>query len=256
MDKVRETRTYRSYTDDFVESADQDYKVPEGYRWVHRTALREAWADFLYLLTGLLSWPYCRFVLHTRIRNRKVLRGWRKKPYFFFGNHTQVMGDVFTPIHVARKRTYTIANANNLKAPVLGPLLPWLGALPIPEGAHQMSEFMDAISLRIRQGRTITIYPEAHVWPYTTLVRPFPATSFSFPVKENAAVFTLSTTYQKRCFGEKPAITVYVDGPFFPDVTLPRRQRQEKLRDEVHAKILERSKLSTYEYIHYQPSES
>lgn len=255
MSENPEILYYRDYTDDFVSSPEQDYKLPEDYRWLHPTKAREAWADFLYWLTGILSWPYCRLVLHVRVRNRKVLRGWKRKPYYFFGNHSQALGDVFDPIHIARKRTYTICNPNNLKVPVLGRALPLIGAMPIPDGAHRMNDFMEAVSHRIAQGRSVTIYPEAHVWPYCSWIRPFPTTPFGFPIKDNVPVFTLTSTYQKRRWGKKPAITIYVDGPFYPDETLPRKQRQQKLRDQVYGQMTERAKLSTYDYVQYKPLE-
>ena len=56
-------------------------------------------------------------------------------------------------------------------------------------------------------------------------------------------------TFQKRRFFKKPGITVYVDGPFFPDESLPLKAAQKKLRDEVHAAMKARAEEhSTYEY--------
>ncbi|MDE6546989.1 MAG: 1-acyl-sn-glycerol-3-phosphate acyltransferase, partial [Lactobacillus sp.] len=98
----------------------------------------------------------------------------------------------------------------------------------------------------------IVIYPEAHVWPYYTEIRPFPETSFNFPVQANKASFVMSTTYQKRKFSKRPKITVYIDGPFFPDPSLPKKQQQKKLHDQVFQQLKDRSKLSDYSYYQYQ----
>ncbi|MGN1234955.1 MAG: hypothetical protein ACI4U2_03130, partial [Christensenellaceae bacterium] len=40
--------------------------------------------------------------------------------------------------------------------------------------------------------------------------------------------------------------TVYVDGPFFPDETLPKSEQKAKLRDEVYRAMAARSECSTY----------
>ena len=45
---------------------------------------------------------------------------------------------------------------------------------------------------------------------------------------------------------------IYLDGPFYPDTSVPPRERAQELRDRIHAAMLERSKLSDYEYIHYE----
>ena len=46
-------------------------------------------------------------------------------------------------------------------------------------------------------------------------------------------------------------MTVYIDGPFMYDKSLPTKVAQKKLRDEVYEVMRERAKLSTYEVIRY-----
>ena len=99
--------------------------------------------------------------------------------------------------------------------------------------------------------KCVVIYPEAHVWPYYTGIRPFPASSFRFPVECGAPVFVMTTTYQKRKTGRTPKAKIYVDGPFWPDDSLKKKERQQHLRDQVYACMTERSKNSTYDYIRY-----
>ena len=115
-----------------------------------------------------------------------------------------------------------------------------------------MKDFIKAVKQRADEKNCIVIYPEAHVWPYYTEIRPFPTTSFKFPVEANAKSFTLTTTYQKRKWGKKPKITVYVDGPFEIDEKLSKKENQEKLCNEIYECMKNRSKESTYEYIEYR----
>ena len=44
---------------------------------------------------------------------------------------------------------------------------------------------------------------------------------------------------------------MYVDGPFYPDMELPLKERQKKLRDQVYDAMCERAKLSDCDYIRY-----
>ena len=171
----------------------------------------------------------------------------------FLLQHTQPIGDVFTPAHICKgKRIYVIANSSNLKVKIIGGLLPILGILPIPDSAKQMKEFLKSVKQRADEKNCIVIYPEAHVWPYYTQIRPFPTTSFKFPVETKLKSFSATTTYQKRRFGKKPKITVYVDGPFEPDEKLGKKENQEKLCSEIFECMKNRSKESTYEYIEYR----
>ena len=110
---------------------------------------------------------------------------------------------------------------------------------------------MKALSLRIAQKRVVTVYPEAHIWPYYTKIRPFSDASFGYPAKSGTPVFCFVNTYQKRRGRKKPRTVTYIDGPFYPDMTLPVKQRRKALRDAVYAQMCERAKLSDTEVIKY-----
>ena len=206
----------------------------------------------VYVFAYIVSWFYCKFGLHIKIENRKILNKYKKQGYFLYGNHTQPIGDVFTPAHVCRnKRIYVLASQANLGVAGVGKILPMLGALPIPDNIKQMSMLYEAINKRIEQKRCVVIYPEAHVWPYYTEVRPFPKTAFKFPINTNSPSFVMTTTYYKRKIGKKPGIKVYVDGPFFPESTLSKKEKEKNLCKQIYECMVKRSKNSNYKYIKY-----
>jgi len=250
--KETETRYYRSFTDDFVESRNQSFRVPENYTWIHENLFYRIISRCLYLLAVLFAFPYCRFWLHVKIKNKSVLKQHVKSGCFLYGNHTQPMGDAFIPFRVlALKRVYIVVNPANLGIPVLGPLLPVLGALPLPDTIGQMKKLNEAIRMRIREQGCVVFYPEAHVWPWYTGIRPFPPVSFGFPVEYSAPSFCMTTTCQKRKYGKKPGITIYLDGPFYPDSSLPKKKQKEQLCDRIYDCMVRRSQNSTYQYINY-----
>ena len=47
----------------------------------------------------------------------------------------------------------------------------------------------------------------------------------------------------------------YLDGPFYPDHSLPPRARAQALRDEIYKTMVSRSQESDYEYIRYVKKE-
>lgn len=99
---------------------------------------------------------------------------------------------------------------------------------------------------------SVTIFPEAHIWPYYTKIRPFGAASFKYPVKLQVPVFCITHCYRKRKFGKRPRIVSFVDGPFYPDQSLPVGEATQKLRDQIYATMCERAeKYSDYAYADY-----
>ncbi|MGC4018401.1 MAG: hypothetical protein QM793_03670 [Muricomes sp.] len=251
--KEKNIRYFKSYTDDFVESKNQSYQLPKNYLWVHDNIFYRMTSWFLYLLTALFAFLYCRLILHVKIQNRWVLHHSRNTGCFLYGNHTQPIGDAFLPVWVfSPKRIYGVASPANLAIPVLGPILPLIGALPLPDSMGGLRQLHEAICLRVAEKNCVVFYPEAHVWPWYTGIRPFPSASFGFPAECGAPSFCMTTTYQKRRFGKKPGITVYLDGPFYPDKSLSKREQKEKLHKEIFNCMTQHSRKSTCSYIHYE----
>lgn len=251
--KREKVRYYKSYEDDFVETKKQSYKVPENYKWIREDAGSKIISGVLYALAIIISGVYCRLFLHVKFKNRRILQQAKQTGAFVYCNHTQPVGDVFTPaLACFPGRIYTIVSPANLGIPFVGKLLPYLGALPVPESFGGMKKFNEAVKYRVDGKSYIVIYPEAHVWEYYTEIRPFPSTSFKYPAKTNRPVYCMTTTYQKGRIFKKPVVTIYVDGPFFRDESVGIREQSLKLRNAVYECMKKRSGNSDYSYIRYE----
>lgn len=97
-----------------------------------------------------------------------------------------------------------------------------------------------------RQGH-LFIYPEAHVWPAYTKIRPFAQTAFRFPVVNQVPGFAMTTTYQGRRWTGQPKLVVYLDGPFVAPADLKPKSQQAWLHDQVLSQMKKRAQLSTYQ---------
>lgn len=217
------------------------------------------WSIGRFIAYRLIAMPiafiYCKLALHSSFRGQRALKQ-AKGGCFVYGNHTQQVGDPFIPnLALFPKSVYMIVHPNNVSMPVLGRFTPVLGALPLPSNLKAMRNFKAAIEKRIRQGHFIMVYPEAHIWPYYTGIRNFPATSMKYPVELNVPSFVLTTTYRKRRFGKKPKAITYLDGPFYPDQTLSPKARAQALRDQIYETMVLRSRESNCEYIRYVKKE-
>ena len=163
--------------------------------------------------------------------------------------------DAFVPnIVKLRKRGYILVGPDTTSIPGLKNIVEMVGAIPLGQTLSENKEMLECINHRIAKNKGfITIYPEAHIWPYYTGIRDFKAGSFSYPCYTDTPVFAMTNCYQKKLIGKHPKVVTFVDGPFYPDKNLPMKERKEKLRKQCYDTMVKRAKEnSTYSYIVYE----
>lgn len=239
--------------DDFAGTNIRKKEISADYEYLNRGFFRHIRRFFIYhCFVKAATFFYLKFIKRVKFVGKKKMRGYKKQGAFIYGNHTSLLIDAINPTYLAYPRDAdVIVNADAVSIKGLGWLLKTIGALPIPEGYHAMSRFNAAVEEAIEKKHWVAIYPEAHIWHYYTKIRPFAATSFAYPVKCGAPVFSYTMVYQKRKHSKHPKRIVYVDGPFLPDGGLTRKEAAKKLRQEVYSAMCERAKLNTCEYVKY-----
>ncbi|MGN0351945.1 MAG: 1-acyl-sn-glycerol-3-phosphate acyltransferase [Roseburia sp.] len=241
--------------DEFSEAVITPRVIDQNYVYLHKNKI---WNLCSYLVQNVLSMPikvlYAKGKFHIRYVGKEKLKKYKKEGYFLYVNHTQPFADTFLPsLPIYPKRNFFIVNPENVSMKGLQTLVEMLGAIPIPTDLGGMKHFLKAIEQRIKEGYTITIYPEAHIWPYYTKIRSFKDVSFKYPVRMKKPAFCMTNTYQ--AYGKKKdkvKIVSYIDGPFWPDETLPPKERQKELRDRIYACMCEKSENSNIEVIEYR----
>jgi 1-acyl-sn-glycerol-3-phosphate acyltransferase len=250
---MRKRVYYSSLEEDVVTNSGQNFRLPENYQWIRR----ERWAKLAYsasyFLVKIVTFVYFRLILRVRFVGREKFRQVpQDQGIFIYSNHTMEVGDVFLPVALgARKRCRTIVSQANLGIPFIGKILPWLGALPIGDSPDAAKKLMSAVKERLDAGEGIMIFPEAHVWPYYTGIRPMALSAFHHQASMDAPCFTSCTSYRKRKHGSRPKITVTVEGPFYPEAGASQRERREKLRQTVTESLTKGVKASNYSYVEY-----
>ena len=207
------------------------------------------------IMQNIISMPvkilYSKIKFRVKYIGKEKLREYKNTGYFIYGNHTQSFADTFLPsLANYPKRNFLIVNPENIYMKGMKTLVEMLGAIPVPGNKTAMKNFLEIIEKRISNKSSITIYPEAHIWPYYTKIRPFKAVSFKYPVKLNKSSFCITNTYQKRK-NNKIQIVSYIDGPFFINEKLSPKEAQQELRDRIYNCMVERSKNSNIEHIKY-----
>lgn len=237
-------------TDEFSGITRNTKVVDKNYIYIHKNIFYKVFNFCTYKIMRLVAFSYLKVKFKYKIYNKNLLKG--KKKYVIYGNHTHVPADGFIPnMLVDHVKPYFIVNADNVSTKGTQLFMESVGAMPIPNKIDGMRNFKNALKSRIEK-HPIVIYPEAHIWPYCTMIRKFTDVSFRYPITYDVPVYCFTVTYHKHKKRETPIIKVYVDGPFLYDKTISRKEAQKKLRDEVYNSMEARSKLNTYEYVHYE----
>ncbi len=249
--------------DDFSGTQIKQIPIDENYKFVRNSFFYRVGA---FILTFMIGLPILYLILvfkhGIKVKNRKVLKKVKGKAYFLYGNHTQY-ADSYIPqaaINPCRK-TYVLSNPDATSIKGLKTVVQMLGAIPLPDPTVNFKaskNFLRALDYYIKQNKVIAIFPEAHIWPYYTGIRPFLSNSFIYPVNYNAPVIAMVATYQKRKFRKTPRLIITLSDVFESDQSLPKKEAREKLRQQVYNFMKKHAdnpaNYAYYEYI-YKPKE-
>ena len=251
---------YTSEEDDPIKTDEQERKekvaLPEGYEYIPKNIFVRLYSRILFSIFWVFGQWYERYYWKAKFYGREKLKKAKGKGYVMYANHTNPFHDVFGPALATDRRIFTVISPVNLKIPGIGPILPMIGGIPLGTNTAEKKAMNEAVDIRLKkQKKCLVIYPEAHVWPYTTSIRKFPAggKSFKYAVRNDLPVFTMTTTYHKRKRGKKdlPRMDIYVDGPFFSDPKLSNEENQEMLAKKAYESMKKYAKNNTYEYFKY-----
>ena len=237
--------------DDFAGTKIKSCEVTENYKFLHTERLWRVLSFIAYyIIAAPLIWFYERVILRVRFVGKDSLKKCSDTPVFLYGNHTGFI-DAFTPnlLSLPKRRNRIIVSPDAVSVKGLRVAVELLGGVPIPTTVRAIPKFKEAIE-HYHKRENITVYPEAHIWPYFTGVRKFTDTAFSYPLKYGSPVFAFFTAYTEpkgflSCF-RKANVTVYVSGPIYAEEGLSEREARRDLCEKVYSFMQEASKKSTY----------
>lgn len=243
--------------DDFASNNIKTIETPDDYNYVNHSWFYKTIEFIIYrIIVTPFVFLYIKIKYNQVFKNKKVIRRYLResdKGYFLYFNHTNGDSDAFIPSIVSfPKKAYIICNPDAISIKGIKTLVAMLGALPVPYTIKTKRNFKEAIEYLVNKGKVIAIYPEAHIWPYYTDIRPFIDVSFRYPVDMNVASFAITNVYKKRRLFKKPRIVSYVDGPFYKKDDLNRKDAMHDLRCQVYEAMKYRVDSNPkYEYIKY-----
>ena len=244
--------------DDFANTVEKINPLPKDYKYVSKNIFFKLFAFFIYrIIVRPIAWLYVKIKFCQRFKNKKVIKG-IKGGFLVYANHTMLAGDAFVPniLNVGRKN-YIITGAETASLTCILPLLNALGMIPLGQDSSQSIQQVKCVKTRIAEGGTVTIYPEAHIWPYYTGIRPFREESFRYAAMTGAPVVCMTNCFKKKRLGKKPKVITYIDGPFYPDKALSRAENTTRLRNLAYEAMKARAaENSTYAYYEYRKKEN
>lgn len=243
---------YDEINDDFANNGIKTKPLPDDYEYFPKNIWYRIGYPFVHFFLTLFFMGVNAVTDGYRMKNSKILKHNGKKGYFVFANHTTWIGDaVVMPALEFPNSVFTVVHPDAVSIPGTSIAIRMIGATPRPESHKHFVRFIRAIERMYNSGYPVVIYPEAHIWPKYNKIRPFPDVSFGLPVKLGAPCYVKTTVYTKKKNGHTYP-TVYFDGPIIPDSTIPIKDAQKKLRDEVYNTMCMRAKNSELdERFHY-----
>ena len=253
---VKERVIYYSdeQNDDFAENNIQRRPLGKGFKYIHTNIFFKMFEYGLYYALAIpLVYLMQKIWSHQKFSNRRAFKKAKKTGYFIYSNHTQTINDAYIgPLATFPKKCFIIANPDATSIRGVRTVVQALGAIPLPSNISEARKMLECIDKRIEKKKAIMIYPEAHIWPYYTKIRNFPYTSFEYATALGTPIFVMTNCYKKRRLSKKPRITTYVDGPFYPNENLSKREAAKELRNIAYEAMSSRAeKHSTYEYVKY-----
>ena len=246
---------YKDELNDDFSGLDIEVKpLGEKFQYIRKGRLFKAFEYvFYYWVMIPVVYMLQKIVSHQHFANRKLLKQAGKEGCFLVSNHTQVQNDSYIgPLGMFPKKCFIISNPDVLSLRGMRLGMQAYGVIPLGSNLDEKKSFLHCVETRIQEGKAVIVYPEAHVWPYYTKIRPFDDQAFWYLSRLKKPMFVLTNCYQRRRFFKKPKIVTYADGPFYPDPELSQIDAAKQLRDIAYETMCNRTReYSTYEYIHY-----
>ncbi|MCX5775453.1 MAG: lysophospholipid acyltransferase family protein [Firmicutes bacterium] len=223
--------------DDFAGTHIKAKKIPNDYPYLRTNFFYKLWSFSLYYIIAV---PVLRligfFTLSVRVHGKKNLRKIKTGAITYANHCHNADGTNMAAFVCFPRRMYIIANPDAVSIPFVRHLTVALGALPLPTELKGYEHFLVALDTLLKRRKIISIYPEAHIWPYYTGIRNFPATSFVYAARFNVpAVPVVSTFRQPKGLLKdyrRPCMDIHIGAPIYPDANLTNKENAKIMRDK------------------------
>ncbi len=157
--------------------------------------------------------------------------------------------------HMGGKLLYKVIREGNYTNPPkpFGMMMRHCNTLPLSSQAATMRKFLKAVKVLLGRGETILIYPEQGMWWNYRKPRPMQEGAFDLAVLNKTPIVPIFITMEDTDTMDGDgfpvqAFTVHILPAIYPDETLPRAERKDKMRQENYD-----AWVKTYEEFYQKP---
>lgn len=223
-------------------SVENAIRMDEEYEFLCTRFYEKVLKFILYVLLCILWRPILFFAAGFRVRGKKNRKG--VKGAISVSNHIYPLDAVM--VHALSPLPWNVYHTGayfNMKNDIRGPLLKWLGLLPISNCFGAQKNFRQTVKDRVEHGKIVHFYPEQALWLRYEKVRPFKVGAFKYAAMFSAPVlpafFSFEDTAFRRFFHLKKRIVLNILPPVYPDKEKSERENTEYLLSECRREMIE-----------------
>ena len=204
-------------------------EVTPDYDYMRRGFLNQTGSFFMegaFRLASMLVPPFFGLKIEGKNNIKKV------KSAIVTSNHINSLDCALTKrAFYHKKLKITVAEFNNPKG-IFGSMLRAAGTLPLGKSISSYKNLSKAIKEFLSNEQFVLFYPEVACWHEYEKPRPLAPGAYVFAVEYNVPLIPIFYTFKKRKLSDKFDYVLHIGNPIYPDETMPKRQRIEKLRQQ------------------------
>jgi 1-acyl-sn-glycerol-3-phosphate acyltransferase len=225
--------------------AEVDVALDERYPFLDKSPAFRLRSALIYLGIFTLVFIFSPIRFGLKIEGREKLKKHRarfRNGALTVSNHV-LRWDFLCVLQAVRfRRLYFPAWKENISGPDRD-LIRLVGGIPVPTDIHVFKYFNRAFDELHEKKKWFHVFPEGSNWPYYQPIRPFKKGMFTLAYKYRLPVIPLAFSYRppRGLYGlfrkKYPLITLRIGDPILPDLSLPRKEAVNLLREQCHQTI-------------------
>jgi len=171
--------------------------------------------------------------------NLKAMEG----PAITICNHVNLLDCAMIACSVKNHRVFFPAKFNNVKKPVIGSLVKWLGGIPIENTSEGYRILSNRVEYLLAKGNFVHIFPEGELIFYDPNLRKFKNGAFWYAYNCDVPIVPMMITYRKRegwrgffFRRKKRSLNLTIFPPVYPDRNKARIEEVIRLKE--HCRML------------------
>jgi len=220
--------SYRQFDYEYIPSGDNWVMPDEHFAYRKKfpeSLLNGFWKVFLQLFSPILL----KVAYGAKVVGKENLKAVKGKGATCVCNHISFLDTLFVRHAVGYFRSFHTMTERNNKGGFGGHVIRHGGMLPFSANFTATKNLIKEMQRLLDKGKIINFYAERAMWVNYPKPRPMKEGAFTYAVKFNVPVVPLFCTFKKNKRGHMKKLRINVLPAIFPDESLPKRERAEKM---------------------------